>query len=63
MRKNEENRMIDFNQELEHLNSHQLAAVVYNDGPLRIIAGAGSGKTRVITMKIAYLVNNLNIPS
>lgn len=55
--------MIDFNQELEHLNSHQLAAVVYNDGPLRIIAGAGSGKTRVITMKIAYLVNNLNIPS
>jgi len=63
MRKNEENRMINFNQELEHLNSHQLAAVVYNDGPLRIIAGAGSGKTRVITMKIAYLVNNLNIPS
>jgi len=63
MRKNEENRMIDFNQELERLNSHQLAAVVYNDGPLRIIAGAGSGKTRVITMKIAYLVNNLNIPS
>ena len=55
--------MIDFNQELERLNSHQLAAVVYNDGPLRIIAGAGSGKTRVITMKIAYLVNNLNIPS
>jgi len=55
--------MIDFNQELERLNSHQLAAVVYNEGPLRIIAGAGSGKTRVITMKIAYFVNNLNIPS
>lgn len=47
--------------DIDNLNDCQREAVLYNEGPLLILAGAGSGKTKVLTTKIGYLIEDIKV--
>ena len=51
------------NAKLSELNPHQQDAMTYVTGPLLVLAGAGSGKTAVITRKIAHLIKHCGVPA
>lgn len=52
---------VDLERLKKELNAEQVAAAAKTDGPALILAGAGSGKTRTITYKIAYLISSLSV--
>lgn len=55
--------IIPVNNLLSDLNSDQRKAVTFGDGPLLILAGAGSGKTRCLTYRVAWLMSERHIPA
>ena len=56
------NKILINNNIISSLNENQIMAVSHGSGPLLIVAGAGSGKTRVLTHRIAYLISNGLMP-
>ena len=50
-------------QSLKSLNAEQLQAVKHIDGALLVLAGAGSGKTKTLTTRLAYLIKEVGIPA
>ncbi len=54
---------MDIERAIDNLNPRQREAVLHTEGPLLILAGAGSGKTRVITMRAAHLLHHGSAPS
>ena len=48
---------------INKLNNEQKESVLSIDGPVMVMAGAGSGKTRVLTLRIAHLINDCGVPS